>query len=239
VGGTTLGGTITATVGRANLKATIPAQRTWGWDWLWPDYAKFGYSSEASFAAAAGAGGGGGYSSFEPVPLYQDVLAQQGVANGGSYSGVLYLTPNNYGTVDGLYLPTQWTFAAAPTAAQGEGTGRGLPDLAVDADPFTGYLLYDPLASPALQSGWGGTSFGASQLSGAAALIDQYVGHRVGLWNPAIYGFAVSGSSPFTPLSAQGTSNDNLYYTGTPGQVYNPGSGLGYPDLAKLAGDFR
>ena len=40
------------------------------------------------------------------------------------------------------------------------------------------------------------------------------------------------------PLSAQGTSNDNLYYTGTPGQVFNPGSGLGYPDLAKLAGDF-
>ena len=239
VGGTTLGGTITATVGRANLKATIPAQRTWGWDWLWPDYAKFGYSNEASFAAAAGAGGGGGYSSFEPVPLYQDMLAQQGVANGGSYSGVQYMTPNDYGTVDGLYLPTQWTFAAAPTAAQGEGNGRGLPDLAVDADPFTGYLLYDPLASPALQSGWGGTSFGASQLSGAAALIDQYVGHRVGLWNPAIYGFAVSGSSPFTPLSAQGASNDNLYYTGTPGQVYNPGSGLGYPDLAKLAGDFR
>jgi subtilase family serine protease len=239
VGGTTLGGTITATVGHANLKATIPAQRAWGWDWLWPDYAKFGYSSEAAFAAATGAGGGGGYSSFEPVPLYQDILAQQGVANAGSYSAVLYLTPNDYGTVDDLYLPTQWTFAAAPTAAQGEGTGRGLPDLAVDADPFTGYLLYDPLASPALQSGWGGTSFGASQLNGAAALIDQYVGHRVGLWNPVIYSFAVSGSSPFTPLSAQGTNNDNLYYTGTPGQVYNPGSGLGYPDLAKLAGDFR
>ncbi|HWN62672.1 MAG TPA: hypothetical protein VNO25_18615 [Streptosporangiaceae bacterium] len=48
----------------------------------------------------------------------------------------------------------------------------------------------------------------------------------------------MSASSPFTPLSAQGTSNDNLYYTGTPGQVFNPGSGLGYPDLAKLAGDF-
>jgi kumamolisin len=238
VGGTTLGGTITATVGRANVKATIPAQRAWGWDWLWPDYAKFGYSTEASFAAAAAAGGGGGFSSFEPVPLYQDMLAQQGVANAGSYSGVLYLTPNDYSTVDGLYLPTQWTFAAAPVVQQGEGTGRGLPDLAVDADPFTGYLLYDPLASPRLQSGWGGTSFGAAQLNGAAALIDQYVGHRVGLWNPAIYGFAISASSPFTPLSAEGASNDNLYYTGTPGQVYNPGSGLGYPNLAKLAGDF-
>jgi kumamolisin len=48
----------------------------------------------------------------------------------------------------------------------------------------------------------------------------------------------MSASSPFTPLSAQGASNDNLYYTGTPGQVFNPGSGLGYLDLAKRAGDF-
>ena len=238
VGGTTLGGTITATVGGVAVKTTIPAQRTWGWDWLWPEYAKFRYATEASFAAAAVAGSGGGYSSFEPVPLYQEILAQQGTADAGRYSAVQYLTPTDYGTVDGLYLPAQWTFAAAPTVQRGEGTGRGLPDLAVDADPFTGYLLYDPLASPTLQGGWGGTSFGAPQLNGAAALIDQYVGHRVGLWNPAIYGYAVAAGSPFTPLSAQGTSNDNLYYTGTPGQVFNPGSGLGYPDLAKLAGDF-
>jgi kumamolisin len=238
VGGTTLGGTITARVGGAAVRATIPAQRTWGWDWLWPDYATFGYSTEASFAAAVVGGGGGGYSSFEPVPLYQETLAQQGAANPGSYSAVQYLTPTGYGTVDGLYLPTHWTFATTPTVQRGEGTGRGLPDLAVDADPFTGYLLYDPLASPVLQGGWGGTSFGAPQLNGAAALIDQAVGHRTGLWNPAIYGFAVSARSPFTPLSAQGRSNDNLYYTGTPGQVFNPGSGLGYPNLAKLAHDF-
>jgi len=238
VGGTTLSGTITADVRGATVKATIGAQRTWGWDWLWPDYAKFGYSTEASFAAAVVAGGGGGYSSFEPVPLYQETLAQQGAANPGSYSAVQYLTPTGYGTVDGLYLPTQWTFATAPAVQHGEGTGRGLPDLAVDADPFTGYLLYDPLAAPALQGGWGGTSFGAPQLNGAAALIDQVAGHRTGLWNPAIYGFAMSARSPFTPLSAQGRSNDNLYYTGTPGQVFNPGSGLGYPNLDKLAGDF-
>jgi kumamolisin len=238
VGGTTLNGTITAKVGGATVTATIPAQRTWSWDWLWPDYAKFGYSTEASFAAAVVAGGGGGYSSFESAPLYQETLAQKDAFNAGSYSAVQYLTPADYGAVDGLYLPTQWAFAATPTVQRGEATGRGLPDLAVDADPFTGYLLYDPLASPTLQGGWGGTSFGAPQMNGAAALIDQAVGHRTGLWNPAIYGFAMSARSPFTPLSARGTSNDNLYYTGTPGQVFNPGSGLGYPDLAKLAFDF-
>jgi hypothetical protein len=35
-----------------------------------------------------------------------------------------------------------------------------------------------------------------------------------------------------------GTSNDNLYYTGTPGQIFNPGPGLGVPNLAALAAGF-
>ena len=238
VGGTTLGGTITAATTDGAVKATIPAQRTWGWDWLWPDYAAFGFPAEATFAAAAGAGGGGGFSSYEPLPLYQSMLDEQNSPGAGSYSAVPYLTPADYGNVDNLYLPTQWNFDPKPAVVSGQGSGRGLPDLVTDADPFTGYLLYDPLASPALQGGWGGTSFGAAQLNGAAALIDQSAGHRVGLWNPAIYSFALGSHSPFTPLSTSGPGNDSLYYTGTPGQVFNPGSGLGYPDLAKLAGDF-
>jgi hypothetical protein len=31
----------------------------------------------------------------------------------------------------------------------------------------------------------------------------------------------------------------NLYYTGTPGALFEPGAGLGTPDLSKLAADFR
>jgi kumamolisin len=123
VGGTTLSGTITANVGGVNVKATIPAQRAWGWDWLWPDYAKFGYSTETSFAAAVVAGGGGGYSSFEPVPLYQEMLAQQSVANAGSYSAVQYLMPTDYGT-------------GTPGQVFNPGSGLGYPDLAKLAGDF-------------------------------------------------------------------------------------------------------
>jgi kumamolisin len=239
VGGTTLGGTITATTtSGGTVKATVAAQRTWAWDWLWPDYAALGFATEESAAAASAIGGGGGYSSYEPLPLYQAMLTQQNASGAGSYSALPYLKPADYGNVDGLYLPTKSTFESNPTIVTGEGNGRALPDLVADADPFTGYLLYDPLASSALQGGWGGTSVATAQLNGAAALIDQHVGHRVGLWNPAIYSFALGSSSPFTPLSTSGTGNDNLYYTGTPGQVFNAGSGLGYPDLAKLADDF-
>jgi len=69
-------------------------------------------------------------------------------------------------------------------------------------------------------------------------VIDSYLHHRVGFWNPAIYQFAAASGSPFTPLDTSGGSNDNIYYTGTKGTIYNPATGLGTPDLAKLAADF-
>jgi subtilase family serine protease len=240
-GGTTLAGTISAQVGLASgtitVNAHIPAQRAWGWDWLWPDWAQWGATSEASFAEGQIAGSDGGYSTFESAPSYQ-----RGVSGTGSSRDVEWLTPTDYTTTYGLDLPTEWNFNANPAVETGlgglSGGGREMPDVSADADPFTGYLLYDPLSSTPLQAGWGGTSFVAPQLNGSTAVIDQYVGHRVGLWNPQIYKFATSGNDPFTPMDTSGITNDNLYYTGTPGTVYNPATGLGYPNLAALASDF-
>jgi kumamolisin len=132
---------------------------------------------------------------------------------------------------------------AAPATIKGTARGRAVPDLSAAADPFTGYLEYfsgfPQSQGGALESGWGGTSFVAPQLNGAAAVIDSYLGHRAGFWNPAIYQFAASRYSPFTVLSSSNAGNDNLYYTGTRGQIYTPGVGLGTPNLAKLAADFR
>jgi hypothetical protein len=34
-------------------------------------------------------------------------------------------------------------------------------------------------------------------------------------------------------------SNNNLFYTGKPGAIWNPASGLGVPNLTALAEDFR
>ena len=236
-GGTTLAGGINATLAGSNggtvtLNAQIPAERAWGWDWLWPYYAQFGAASEGAFALTQIAGGGGGFSSVEQTPLYQD-----GVPGTHSFKAVEYLTPANYTTTNGVTLPTAWTFNGSPSVISGFSSGRAEPDVSADADPFTGYLLYDPLGASAWQGGWGGTSFVAPQLNGSTALIDQYAGLRVGLWNPSIYRFAMSGHSPFTALGTTGTSNDNLYYTGT-GTTYNAATGLGTPDLAKLASDF-
>ena len=67
----------------------------------------------------------------------------------------------------------------------GFGTGRAVPDLATDGDPQTGYLVYGRLGRRR-SSEYGGTSFVAPQLNGSTAVIDSYLGHRVGFWNPII-----------------------------------------------------
>jgi kumamolisin len=83
----------------------------------------------------------------------------------------------------------------------------------------------------------------------------------VGFWNPTIYAAAQTSTSPFNSLqndqvygskyffqtSASGVTsnlagqftNDNLYYTGNPGAVYNPATGLGIGDLGKLVTVFK
>jgi kumamolisin len=230
-GATTLPGTIPLT---ATDSATISAERTWGWDWWWPHYADFGLSSEFAAAQAEPLGSGGGFSNVEPTPPYQ-----QGVRGVHNFSAVEYLTPIDDQSVDGLTLPTQWSFNPTPSVTQGFGFGRATPDVSADGDPYTGYLLYfSGFSGNPLEAGWGGTSFVAPQLNGSTALIDSLLGHRVGFWNPDIYRWATSGHDPFSPLDTAGTSNDNLYYTGTPGNVYNVGSGLGTPNLARIARDF-
>ena len=237
-GGTTLpfSGTLTGPDGSATV--TVPTQRAWGWDYLWPATAKINDESEATAAEANVAGGGGGFSAVEPTPSYQ-----QFVPGTQNFHAVQYLTPTDYTTVaPGLVEPTAWSFNPTPSVTSGSGTGRAVPDMSADADPLTGYLLYEPsfagIGEPVLQGDWGGTSFTSPQFNGSTAVIDSYLGHRVGLLNPSIYRAAQSfGSSPFHPLDTAGTSNDNLYYTGNPGEPYNQGVGLGIPDLTKLAGD--
>jgi subtilase family serine protease len=238
-GGTTLpwNGQLTGSAGTATVK--VPAQRTWGWDYLWQPVATATGESFADSATSQVTGSGGGFSTIEPRPSYQ-----YGVPGVGEYHAVQYLTPTDYVTLPNTNLvePTEWTVNPTPSVTSGYSNGRAVPDVSTDADPYSGYLLYEPSATavgnPALQGGWGGTSFVAPQLNGSTAVIDSYLGHRVGLWNPAIYEFATSHASPFTPLNTASTSNDNIYYTGNPGTVYNQGSGLGIPNLSKLAADF-
>jgi kumamolisin len=219
--------------------ASNSAQRIWGWDYLWPWMVTTGQGSLTDVVDNDVVGSGGGFSVNYPTPSYQ-----RGVPGTSLFSAVPYLTPTDYNNANGITEPSAWSFNPTPPVISGSGSGRAEPDLSADADPLSGYLLYEPSfatadpAQPVLQGGWGGTSFVAPQFNGSTAVIDSELGRRVGFWNPTIYAAATSPNSPVTPLDQRGTSNDNIYYSGTPGTVYNPGAGLGYPNLSALAQDF-
>ncbi len=240
-GGTTLpwSGVLTSTSSSATAQVTVPSERMWGWDYLWPAIAQITDVSLLAAAQGAIAGDGGGFSAVEPEPSYQ-----YWVSGTNHYGAVQWLTPTDFTTANGIPLPTEFTLNQNAPLTFGFSAGRAVPDLATDADPYTGYLEYSPsfldlgAGNTDLEGGWGGTSFVAPELNGSAAVIDSLLHRRVGLWNPQIYRFANSFSSPFTSLTATGTSNDNLYYTGLPGQKFNAGAGLGIPNFAELAADF-
>jgi len=222
-----------AAQGQSGFIATVDvrSQRAWGWDYLWQPLATITGTPLATEAESAVTGTGGGFSTIESTPSYQ-----QGVSGTDYYHAVQYLTPTDYQTVVSGFPaePTEWSFDATPSVTTGHATGRAVPDVSTDADPYTGYLEYSPsfadVGYPTLMGGWGGTSFVAPQLNGSTAVIDAYLGHRVGFWNPEIYSYAASGNDPFTQIGEAGTSD--------PGADYSPTTGLGTPDLSKLAADF-
>jgi kumamolisin len=243
-GGTTL--PFTGTVSSPDGSVTAPitsghAQRAWGWDYTWAPEAKVLGEPLATVAEDPniGVGGdGGGFSLDQAQPSYQ-----RGVPGTNVFSAVKYFTSTDVQDIGGGVLePTGFNFNPNPPVLHGFGNGRATPDVSTDADPLSGFLLYEPslagVGQPVLQPDWGGTSFVAPQLNGSTAVIDSYVGRRVGFWNPSIYRFATQRSSPFDPLDTAGTNNDNLFYTGTPGTVFNPSSGLGVPDFTQLGNAF-
>jgi subtilase family serine protease len=117
--------------------------------------------------------------------------------------------------------------------------GRNVPDVSLNADPETGYVIVDctdfpPQTNPSCaSSAWGGTSFVAPQLNGITALIDQTAGSRVGLLNSMLYLLQTeAGYGDNTPFNDV-TAGDNWYYSGIPG--YDDGSGIGTINAANLA----
>jgi subtilase family serine protease len=156
-------------------------------------------------------GGGGGVSIFWSLPDYQKETA--GIRQSEPGQSVVYQNQVL------LNLPANFP-------------GRNLPDVALNADPYSGYIVFSSVLG-GISDGWGGTSFVAPQLNGISALISQAIGgRRIGLWNPMLYRFqqfyGYGKVSPFVDI----THGDNWFYFGVPG--YEPGAGLGALDVTKL-----
>jgi kumamolisin len=103
------------------------------------------------------------------------------------------------GGVSAIYeLPAWQRTARVPPSVVRRGHGRGVPDVAGNADPETGYLIGDGHANV----GWGGTSAVAPLWAGLIACLNQGLGTRVGYLNPLLY--ETAGPAAFNDVSRGG-----------------------------------
>lgn len=205
----------------------ITKERAWSSDFLYPNYKKQEFFSKSAKLASYFTGTGGGFSRYNKTPKYQ-----RGFSGVGTYDAT-QLWQIKSGSINLLKKAKK---------VSGNKTGRNVPDLSVNADPNTGYSTYISSASRAGKNGqWyiaGGTSIAAPQVAAASAVMSSNTKSRLGFWNPQIYRFAKTSSSPFTVLDSR-TNNSNLYYTGQPGKKYNQATGLGTVDFTKLLAKFK
>jgi len=218
-GGLTIAGDIDLGVGSI---ITIPQDRPWGWNYLQSfldQYVPYG-----GYLSYFPSGGGGGVSVIEPVPDYQLNIPGVQVSQPSQFFRVgVQDNSGGFEFVDPLAI---FGYKQIPD----DFPGRNIPDISLNADPNTGYLIYYYGGFFAYS---GGTSFVAPQLNGITALLGQSAKSRLGLLNPALYriaqkvGYPVNG--PFNDI----TYGDNLGFPATLG--YDPASGLGSINAANLA----
>jgi kumamolisin len=131
------------------------------------------------------------------------------------------------GVSDIFALPT-WQQAVGVPAASVPGTGRGVPDVAADADPSTGYRVRVDGRDVVI----GGTSAVAPLWAALVARLAQKAGQPFGLLQPLIYAGVEAGA--VAPGFRDITDGDNGAYAAGPG--WDACTGLGVPDGQTLVG---
>jgi kumamolisin len=130
------------------------------------------------------------------------------------------------GVSDLFGLPSWQANAHVPPSVNDKHAGRGVPDVAGDADPATGYqILVD-----GQQGTIGGTSAVAPLWAGLLALVNQKRGKPIGYLNPLLY----QNYQQLLQNKALRdiTSGNNGSYSAGPG--WDACTGLGSPDGANL-----
>ncbi|WP_420236099.1 S53 family peptidase [Telmatobacter bradus] len=135
-------------------------------------------------------------------------LANKEGATGG---GISYVFP----------LPSWQANAKVPAASTSNG-GRGIPDVAGDADPTTGYTIRVDGETTVI----GGTSAVAPLWAGLIAVANQQLGAQVGFIQPVLY--AAKAAAAFNDI----TQGNNGAFLARPG--WDACTGLGTPVAKKL-----
>jgi kumamolisin len=119
----------------------------------------------------------------------------------------------------------------APTG-QFSTTMRNVPDVTLDADPNSGYMVFD-----SVDGGWlvfGGTSAAAPLWAGFWSLVSHSAGKSAGFANPTLYTLA-NNSTSYARDFHDVTSGTNLFYKAVTG--YDVASGWGSYNAGNLLAD--
>lgn len=141
-------------------------------------------------------------------------------------------TASNEGATGGgvsavFALPTYQQNAGVPPLPSNQFVGRGVPDVAGNADPSTGYNILVDGSSEVV----GGTSAVAPLWAALVALLNQQLGRNLGFINPTLYSL---GESVFNDITTGNNDNGGLgYYSAGPG--WDACTGLGSPNGEALS----
>ncbi len=152
--------------------------------------------------------------------ITSETVWNDGVNGGATGGGVSAVFP----------LPTwQENAHVPPSANPGGGTGRGVPDVAGDADPATGYqVLVD-----GNQFAIGGTSAVAPLWSGLVAIANHTLGHQMGFLNPVLYSLS-SQAHAFHDITSGNNDPNGVGDIYPAGPGWDPCTGLGSPNGGSL-----
>ncbi|HEX3542734.1 MAG TPA: S53 family peptidase [Acidimicrobiales bacterium] len=144
-------------------------------------------------------------------------ITSETVWNGGASGGA-----TGGGISDLWPVPTYQQGVTLPPSANDGQTRRGVPDVAGDADPATGWTVrVDGQTIPI-----GGTSAVAPMWAGLIALLNQALGQPLGFAHPRLY--ATTAATTFRDI----TQGSNGAYNAGPG--WDACTGLGSPNGAAL-----
>ncbi|GMA62557.1 kumamolisin [Alicyclobacillus fastidiosus] len=157
--------------------------------------------------------------------ILSEVVWNDGSTGGASGGGVSAVFP----------LPSWQSNANVPPSANPGGhVGRGVPDVAGDADPDTGYQVLVDGQTLAI----GGTSAVAPLWAGLIAIANHTLGHPVGFLNPILYGLP-SADGAFHDITSgnNDVNGTDGAYQARPG--WDACTGLGSPNGTKLVNLLR
>lgn len=176
-----------------------------------------GLSVDFPASSPAVVGCGGTRLQLSGTAIVSEVVWNQLAAGEGATGG---------GVSSSFPRPSYQADAHVPTG-QGGFVGRGVPDVAGDADPTTGYRVLVDGAPTVI----GGTSAVAPLWAALIARFNQLLGSPLGFVHPHLY--AVGSTGTFHEI----TSGGNGGYQAGPG--WNPCTGLGSPEGTALEGALR